>query len=208
MRQLLLSISATVAAVVPPPQPPITATVGELDRRSASYLEDHLPSDTSGPRAVADMLATLLGDADGVWLRLAISAQGPRVEPIPGIEGVPGVNLRTAEELHLLLREDRLQLVTRDGRASLTGELMAVERQQLPMRRLRPDGSIDVSAVSAAELPVRVSFASHRLPPGRSRTYLLANGLPRLLIEVERDDGGDRITAVESLGELLAPTTR
>jgi len=167
-----------------------------LDVRTAAYLED-----AGVPRPVAAVRAELSLRSGAVTLAVAVSACGPDVEPLPGVEGAPGANLRTAEELHFLLADDQLRLETRGGGAVVAGALHAVERGRVPVRRLRADGSLDVAVLAPTELPLRVVFRSAALPEGRSYSCLVAGRAPRLLVECERSGDRARIVAIESLAE-------
>ncbi|MEC7582778.1 MAG: hypothetical protein VYE77_00540 [Planctomycetota bacterium] len=200
MRNLLLMVSAAAAGIALLAEPRAPKGLGPLDQRIAPYLEDLQGDPEAVPRAVAEVEAVLFGNDEQAWLQLNVSAKGPVVEPIPGLTGVPGVNLRTAEELHQLLGEEQLRLVTREPDSARIGTLVAVTRQRLPVRRMLPDGNLDLSAVAPTSLPAKVTFASQPLPRGRSHTYLVARDMPRLLVEVERDARGGRIVAIESLG--------
>jgi hypothetical protein len=169
-----------------------------LDERSAPYLED-----AAVPRPVAAVRATLHERAGEVRLAVEVSATGDGVEPLPGLEGVQGANLRTAEELHALLRDGALALVTRQRGSERAGALHGVRTGRLPARRLRPDGSLDLHEATAAELPLAVTFRSADLPEGTSHTYVQAGGVPRLAVTVHRAGTSAHIDALESLGEQL-----
>jgi len=167
-----------------------------LDVRTAAYRED-----AEVPRPVAAVRAELLQAQGTVTLAVAVAVIGPDVDPLPGVEGAPGANLRTAEELHFLLADDQLRLETRGGGAVVAGALQTVERGRVPVRRLRADGSLDLAARAPAELPLRVEFRSAALPEGRSYSYLVAGAAPRLLVECERSGDRARIVAIECLAE-------
>ncbi|HEX6812775.1 MAG TPA: hypothetical protein VF384_14210 [Planctomycetota bacterium] len=166
------------------------------DERTALYSED-----APIPRPVAHVRARVLAGGDGLRLELAVSALGDGVDAVPGLEGVSGANLRTAEELDRLLRERGLQLVTRvDGRSE-PGALLAVQHGRLPARRLRPDGHLELRAETEAEWPVCALFATAALPGGTSWSYLEADGVPRLAVQVANAGTTARIVAIESLAE-------
>jgi len=190
-RLLLLAILFTAVPFVVPRRP---ARV--LDARTAPYYED-----ATVPRPVASVLAELVEDVGSLRLRVTVSAVGDEVDPLPGLEGVYGVNLRTAEELDRLLRSDALRLVLRHAGAQLPGSLESVQRDRLPARRVGPDGRFELEAVTEASWPVRAVFFGPPLPEGKSWTYLEADGVPRLAIAVESTDWRCRIAHIESRGE-------
>lgn len=203
LRALAWSFAA-VAVFVPARSPAGPGPAVQLDARRDLYRED-----AAAARPVAAIAATLWRRGDAIELEVEVAAVGDGVVPLPGVEGAPAANLRTAEELHALLRDGALWLETRpaaagDGAASARrGELRAVERGHVPARRLRPDGRVEGRA-SAAELPLRVRFASGDLPGGTCRTVLVAGGVPRLCVDCERTGASARILAIASLGEPVA----
>ena len=83
----------------------------------APYLED-----APAPRPIAAVHARVLREGGEVWLELAVSPRGEGVEPVPGLDGLPGTNLKTAEELDRLTREGGLRLVERRDGRSIAGE--------------------------------------------------------------------------------------
>src|SRR5262252_6335549 len=169
-----------------------------LDAADADYYED-----ASVARAVAAVQATVLARGDEVRLQIAVSALGDHVEPVPGLEGVFGANLRTAEELHRLLVIGELRVETRvDGR-SIAGDVATVERGHLPARALRADGTLVLHAEAPAELPVRATFRTAPLGEGTSQCYLISEGVPRLRVEVARTGDRAHIAAIESLGDPI-----
>jgi hypothetical protein len=167
-----------------------------LDARTAPYYED-----AAVPRPVASILAELVEDVGSLRLRVTVSALGDEVEPVPGLEGVHGANLRTAEELDRLLRDDALRLVLRHSGALVPGTLESVQRERLPARRIGPDGRLRLDVITDAQWPVRAVFFGPPLPEGKSWTYLEADGVPRLAIAVESNDWRCRIAHIESRGE-------
>ncbi len=173
-----------------------------LDEKTALYFED-----AAIPRPVAHVRASVLVTSERPHLVLDISALGDGVDALPGLEGVPGANLRTAEELDRLLREQSLQLVMRCAGISVPGSLVDVRRERLPARRLLADGRLELQTTTAAVLPVCVTFASSALPAGTSWHYLQANGVPRLAVQVDTTAGTARIVAIDSLREP-APAVR
>jgi hypothetical protein len=197
----LLSIAAVAVLAVALWFPRPGGAVAEpvlLDAADADYYEDAAVS-----RAVAAVQAAVLARGDEVRLQIAVSALGDHVEPVPGLEGVFGANLRTAEELHRLLAGGLLRVETRiDGR-SVAGDVATVERGHLPARALRADGTLVLHAEAPAELPVRATFRTAPLGEGTSQCYLVAEGVPRLRVEVARSGDHAHIAAIESLGDPI-----
>jgi hypothetical protein len=71
---------------------------------------------------------------------------------------------------------------------------------------LLADGAL-AAATTPAELTVAVTFQSSLLPEGTSHSYLLAAGVPRLCVSVQRAGARARLVAIESLGDpATAPT--
>lgn len=165
-----------------------------VDRRTAPYYEDAVE-----PRPVAHVAVELLDRDGGLSLRVRVAACGALVDPVPGLEGVPGTNLRTAEELERLLRERALRLVTRDAGRAVAGRLAGVGWARLPAGRIDAHGFIDRSRGTAASWPAWVAFESARLPARESWSYLEVAGVPRLAVQVV----GEQILAIESRGERL-----
>lgn len=173
-----------------PASAPLVSPAGErcLDRRTALYYEDAIV-----PRPIASVTAELV-EAGDARLRVTVSAIGAGVDPLPGLTGAPGANLRTAEELDRLLRDGALALVTRQEGVSEPGRCAAIEWRAVPVRRIGADGRIDFTAETAARWPVRVTFESAPLSAGETWSYLEADGVPRLAVRVA--DG--RIAELES----------
>jgi hypothetical protein len=170
------------------------------DERTALYLED-----AAIPRPVAKVGAKVVANGADLHLVVSVAALGAGIDPLPGLEGVSGANLRTAEELDRLLREQGLQLVTRiDGR-SRPGTLLLVQHGHLPARRVRPDGRLELHAETEARWPTRVTFATSNLPDGESWSYLEADSVPRLAVQVERQGAFARVLAIDSLREPTPP---
>jgi hypothetical protein len=190
-RLLLLAVLFTSVPFLVPRRP---ARV--LDARTSPYYED-----AAVQRPVASVLAELVEDVGSLRLRVTVSAIGDEVEPLPGLEGVHGVNLRTAEELDRLLRGDTLRLVLRHSGALVPGTLESVQRDHLPARRIGPDGRLRLEERTEASWPVRAVFFGPPLPEGKSWTYLEADGVPRLAIAVESNAWRCRIAHIESRGE-------
>src|SRR5688572_3805426 len=168
-----------------------------IDTRTADYLED-----ARDRRRVAAVVAQLVRIGTDLRLRVGVSALGPAVEPVPGLEGVPGTNLRTAMELQRLLADGELAcVVSRDGIRIGGGRLWRVHRASLATRRVEADGTFDLDARTAS-LPTQVVFESDALGSGRSDVDLTVRGLPRLRATVEAADGRGRIVALASVAEL------
>lgn len=173
-----------------------------FDERTALYMED-----APIPRPVASVRAKVVASGADVQLVVSVGALGDGIDPLPGLEGVSGANLRTAEELDRLLREQGLQLVTRiDGR-STPGTLLSVQHGRLPARRVQKDGRLDLQAETEAVWPTRATFATSDLPDGESWSYLEADSVPRLAVHVRRTGAFARVLAIDSLREP-APAVR
>ncbi|HEU4419401.1 MAG TPA: hypothetical protein VFT55_10710 [Planctomycetota bacterium] len=173
-----------------------------LDERTALYLED-----AAIPRPVASVDTKVVASGADIHLVVSVSAIGACIDPLPGLDGVSGANLRTAEELDRLLREQGLQLVTRiDGRSE-PGTLLSVQHGRLPARRVRPDGRLDLRTETEAVWPTCATFASSNLPDGESWCYLEADGVPRLAVLVARSGATAKVLAIDSLREP-APAVR
>jgi hypothetical protein len=178
------------------------ATQHCCDERTALYMED-----APIPRPVAAVRARVVANGADVELEVSVGALGAGIDPFPGLEGVSGANLRTAEELDRLLREQGLRLATRiDGR-SHPGTLLSVQYARLPARRVRPDGRLELQTETEAVWPTRATFATSNLPEGESWCYLEADGVPRLAVQVTRTGATAQILAIDSLGEP-APVVR
>lgn len=167
-----------------------------LDRAGASYLEDAVP-----PRKVAAIRAELTVGTGGARLIVTVDARGPEVEAVPGLEGMRGSNRRTCEELHRLLRDDGLRVVTRSGGAETAGTFAVGARGTLPARTLRQDGTIDFEARTPAVLPVALTAISAALGEGQHQTYFVVDEVPRLCVTTELRGGSGRILAIESLAD-------
>ena len=172
------------------------------DERTALYMED-----APIPRPVASVRAKVVASGADIHLEVSVGALGAGIDPLPGLEGVSGANLRTAEELDRLLREEGLQLVTRKNGRSEPGTLLSVQHARLPARRLRPDGHLELQAETEAVWPTRATFATSNLPEGESWCYLEADSVPRLAVQVTRAGAFARVLAIDSLREP-APVVR
>lgn len=171
----------------------------EVATASALYLED-----AAVPRAVAAVRARAVEDGGELRVEVSVSPCGVGVEPLPGFAGRPGTNLRTAEELARLLAAGALRLVTRDRGESLPGELVACEWRPLPAREVDLAGHVRDGATPFA-WPATVTFRSAPLPASGSGSsswsYVEAEGVPRLAVEVRRESGGVRL----AIASLAAP---
>lgn len=194
---MLRSLTALLLLCTPPIATPLpTPPARVLDRATAPYRED-----APGARPVAAIDAELHRQDGGVRLRVRLRARGDEVVPMPGFEGVHGANLRTAEELDRLLREQQLRLIARVDGASRPGTLLEVVRAPLPERRLDAAGRLVAGATTRGEWPIAATFESSPLPEGSTWCHLLADGLPRLAVHVVDVCGAARIAAIESLAE-------
>lgn len=159
----------------------------------------HYREDAPAARPIAAVQARIESGAGGVRLLVVVDAEGAGVEPLPGFAGVRGANLRTAEELLRLLREDGLQFHSRGAGGVLPGSLRVLRRGTLPARRFAR-GQLELDGRTAAEYPLAVEFASVPLPDGEHDSYVVADGLPRLAVRTRVGGDGARIVAIDSLG--------
>ena len=192
---LLAAVTLLVLLVAPLAAPPAPAL---LDRRSDWYRED-----AAAARPIAMVAAELHGVADCAELTFTIDAEGPGVDPLPGLASVAGANLRTAEELGRLFGEGALRVATRrlGDRSQQPGHIAITRRGTLPAHRLDPRGALRLFERTEAEYVLAVTASSGTLSPGEHETFVFVNELPRLrVVTVVGPDGG-RIAAVESLGE-------
>lgn len=153
----------------------------ELDELTADYLED----ENSG-RVLAEIRAKLTPSR----LSLAISAQGARVDPIPGFQGVAGSNHITARELESLVSGDDLSVVTRQDGKQLVGSYRPVRWARIPERRFE-GGRLIVDAKTRGARLVELVVEAPLFATGEQSIYLVVGLAPRLRIEVaiERVDG-------------------
>jgi hypothetical protein len=187
----LWSLSCLVFATSGAPPSRVVATA------SAMYLEDALV-----PRPVAAVQARLCARGGERWLEVELSPRGAGVDPLPGFAGMPGVNLRTAEELARLVADDALRLVTRHDGSSVPGALVRVELGTLPAREVDADGLLREVA-APGDWPVRVVFRSAPLPAGATWSHLESDGVPRLALHV--DAAGEHGAAVLTIASLAEP---
>ncbi|KAF0245373.1 MAG: hypothetical protein FD180_1688 [Planctomycetota bacterium] len=165
-----------------------------LDERRLDFTED----EGSG-RVVADVRAFLLLEDGRVRLRISASAVGPRVDPVPGFQGIRGANRIAAEELQSILRKERGMLATRRGTGVETERGREARRGRIPERRLNPDGTLDLDAESREEFPLEAVFET--APPGDGvyTTELVVDGRPRLRVVYRVKDNSGRISALEAV---------
>jgi len=168
-----------------------------LDARQADFIEDN-----GTGRVVGAIDARLSGCGGTGALHLEVRARGPRLDPIPGFEGIHGVNVHTAREIERVLEEGALRVVTRstDG-VEHAGRVTPGPRVALPRRQLTADGRLLLDARTDRALPASIRFDTGELPPGRYRTEVLVQGRSRLRAEFELAAGTGRITALGSRGE-------
>jgi hypothetical protein len=185
---------ACVAACSPGPSAGGERAV--LDRSSTPYLEDE-----GTGRVLADVRAELVRDGDSARLLLALSAEGPRVDPVPGIAGVRGSNRITARELGRIDVERALRVETRElGRdASVLGESHVARRGAVPERRVDRDGSLDADALGTSDAVLELAVDSGSLGPGEHEMRLWVDGRERLLVRFSFDGSRGRIDSIESL---------
>ncbi|MBK8099085.1 MAG: hypothetical protein IPK26_18410 [Planctomycetes bacterium] len=197
MRNFLRSSAAVLLAAIivvlaTPPAPRL------LHRRTDWYRED-----AAAARPIAVIVAELHGAADRVELTFTIDAEGPGVDPLPGLTSVAGANLRTAEELDRLFGDGALRVLTRrlGDRAQHPGQIAISRRGKLPAHRIDPRGALRLFEQTEAEYMLAVTATSGPLPVGEHETFVFVNELPRLRVVTVVEPGGGRIAAIESLGE-------
>jgi hypothetical protein len=169
-----------------------------LDSRHVDYLEDE-----GTGRRLAELRLDLACKAGAVSLRIVATAVGPRVDPVPGWQGVAGANRITAEELGSILRRGRLSVEV-DGVAPGEPGLGTVHggrRGHIPERRRRADGEIDFSALTAEEYPLELVAITPPLGSGARRTRLLLDGKSRLEVTTFTGRDRGRIREVRMLSE-------
>src|SRR5262249_44117254 len=148
-----------------------------LDACSYDYPEDE------GTGRILAVITTVLERNDaGITLRVAASAIGPRLDPVPGWQGVRGGNRITAEEIESSVSKPRIRVETDAGGhgTPVLGSVRAGRRGRIAERRRLPDGSIDVTATTAAEYPIELVAETPPLADGRQHTRLVVDGKPRL----------------------------
>jgi hypothetical protein len=186
-------VSASTAQGPPPPDPDLL-----VDERTIDFREHAEPG-----RVVARVRAALVLARDGVRLRIAASATGPRVAAAPGPEGVHGGNRIAAEELDALLRGGALSLRVRGprGASSAAGESPAVVRGALVVRAMDADGRVAHVAAGGGDLALEATLATGALADGISRVEVVADGRARVRAVVRAGPGGARLLALEQIEE-------
>jgi hypothetical protein len=181
-----------------PTAPEAAAPAVLLDSRRIDYFEDE-----GTGRRLAELRVVLERDPGGVSLRIVASAVGPRIDPIPGWQGVSGANRITAEELASILSRGRLSVEV-DGVAPGEPGLGTVHggrRGRIPERRRQPDGEIDFSALTGEVYPLELVAVTPPLGSGVRRTRLLLDGQPRLEVTTFSGRDSGRIREVRMLSE-------
>jgi hypothetical protein len=178
--------------------PPGTAPAVLLDSRRVDYLEDE-----GTGRRLAELRLELVREAGAVSLRIVATAAGPRVDPVPGWQGVAGANRITAEELASILRRGRLSVEVAGvapGEPG-SGTVHGGRRGRVPERRRRTDGGIDLDALTCEEYPLELVAITPPLGSGARRTRLLLDGKPRLEVTTFTGRDRGRIREVRMLSE-------
>ncbi len=161
------------------------SSVGVLAVRRDAFLE------LEDGRAIARVDSRLHRRGDLMTLSVAVDAEGPLVEPLPGLEGVPGANERTAAEIDALLAAGEISacVVLGSGRR-LDGRVVPAKPTHLLTRRLDRDGRIDFEARTRAYV-AGFTVVVEGLPVGTHRLEVSARGEVRLTgsFRVERDRG-------------------
>jgi hypothetical protein len=194
----LAAILAWIAAAPPrAAERPPTPRAVTLDERRFDYLED----EPTG-RVLAEIRARLERQGGDAVLRVTASAIGARVDPVPGWQGVRGSNRITAEEIASISANGRLCVETDvDGAAARRGSARTGRRGRIPERRIGADGSIDVTAQTAAEYPLELIAETAPLGAGVHRTRLVLDGRPRLEIVTTTRGADGRILEIRAIDE-------
>jgi hypothetical protein len=125
-----------------------------LDRRRLDYRED------GAGRVVAVVEAVLVRTSEGrAEGRLLISLSDPRVDPLPGYQGVQGVNALAARELRRAVDEQLLEVWAGNCSRSLRRATYQVTQEgPIPERRVGADGRIDLSARTSESFPLQLEI--------------------------------------------------
>lgn len=189
-----LALGALAALLALPPGAPPASL--ELDRKDAPYVADE-----PGGRIHAEVSARLLtAGPEQVRLRLAISAVGPSVDPVPGFAGVAGANRITAREIGKLLEGDALAIETTVHAAGepgrVPGTAWATRHGRIPTRKVDAGGRIQLDAWTLETYPLEMAVDSGALPRGPGRLDVRVEGVTRLRVTF----GRDAILHIESFG--------
>jgi hypothetical protein len=167
----------------------------ELDRRVTSYVEDE-----PGARALAEIDARLSVERGAARLEVVLDAVGPEVEPVPGFAGVRGSNRITARELTRLVREQRVALRTFEVERgdAFDGDVRVARVGPVPERRVGPDGTLELGALTREEFVTALETRSGPLAPGRYRAEVLVGDVPRLAVAFWFDGRAGGIERIDS----------
>lgn len=161
-------------------------------------------TDTSDGRTTAAIRFEISGDEESHRLAGIIGAMGPDIEPAPGFEGVRGANRITADEMRQVLRAGAsLRTVEGKGRGearAAAGMLRAARYGTIPVRRLLPDGILDLHAQSRSEYLLEIALETARLEDGDYTTELHVGGAPRLRVAHARHGERAIVYRFESIG--------
>lgn len=172
-----------------------------LDGCVVDYRDTH-QIDVNGGGRSGRVVATIRAELwqEGAYARLLLypCALGERVVPMPGFEGVPGGNRMTADELGRLASGDsELRIVVRPRTgAEVSGDASVSQRGHLPVKRLLPDGTLELSGVEAFERVLELELRTERLAPGDWIAEVYAGGHMRLVVELRWADAAGEILAV------------
>jgi hypothetical protein len=175
-----------------------------LDARRERFVEDE-----AGGRTLAALDVELVRDGGRARLSLVAHAEGPEVDPVPGLAGVRGANRITARELDRIASGRLLEVRTRrldlDG-AAIEGEYRVVRRGGVPERRVLADGRIDVAA-KTEELALALGVDGGAVDPGRFATELTLGGRVRLSVEFRFDGerGAIERAEIHPAAEAIGP---
>ncbi len=185
----------------------VSLRVGDvLASERALYLED-----APGARGVAVVDAVVAAQDDArAQLSVTLSAMGAGVVAFPGLAGVAGSNLRTAEEMERLCSGSNLRCALRrlQGTRSLDWEPGTIEvarRGHIPERRILADGTIEWDATHPALLPIELRCDFPMGHEGRFEAIVFVEEIPRLAVVFRHDGRGAVIESLTSLGEHLTP---
>lgn len=160
------------------------------EKRVDALVFDFIDPHEQG-RVIAEVAVELWSDGGKLRLVAMSSASGARIEAQPGFEGQAGGNRRTASEL-TRLAEGGLTFEVRSAEELHHGSVHASRRGRLPVRRLRPDGSLDLNGVDVRERVLEMQLETPPLAPGAWIADVMVDGVPRLTIEFN----AERIAAV------------
>jgi hypothetical protein len=170
-----------------------------------NYLEDELTG-----RIVAEITASVWQEKESFRLLISASATGALVDPVPGIEGVRGWNRRTAFDFEAILRDKKLQVITRHerGGSEIAGSYRPGKKSQLVERRVGKDGTIDYQSKSDDLRVIELIIDSGKLTPGDYETAVVLHGKERLRTKFRVADRKGAILALKGISEHTGAEVR